>query len=324
MERGILGKKLYFSVNPHAGGGKCRAAWERALPELLSLGIDLTWEYSAGPDKAGAQARAAVCERGAEAVVVVGGDGSLYNVLNGVIVNDRLLRDDLTLAFFPAGTACDFARTIYDGASPSLPALLQNGVVAPVDVGCCTFHGAADARQRAYFLNSFDAGAGADTCMLVNAESGLVKRRLRNGRLAFMLTALRVLMTFPCTEAEVEADGKLYRGRYIIIGAGNGRCAGGGMLLFPRARLDDGRLELLLIEARGRLEILRLLPTVYTGGFFHARGVACLQVEQAVLRTARPAAVELDGEVPGKTAAAVVRVLPRLLPLLRPAEKIRA
>ena len=323
MGAGIAGKRLYCIVNPLAGGGKCGAAWRQILPDLIKRQPDLFWEYTEGAGTAGRQVGEAVLQRGAEAVVVFGGDGSLHDVINGIIRDDRLIRDDLILAFHPAGSACDLARTLYGKKHSALPDLLQSGVIRRVDVGRCTFRGREDMPRVSYFLNSFDAGAGADTCVRVNAGAGRAKRWLRNGRLAFMLNAFCVLMGFSYTDAEIIADEKGFSGRYIIIGVGNGRYIGGGMLLFPQASLDDGWLDLLLIEERSRKDILRLLPTVYRGGFFQACGVHAMKCKQVLLRTKRPIAIELDGEVPGYTEAQV-HVLPRLLPLLFPAADLRA
>ena len=316
MGKGIADKRIFFLINPKAGGGLAEKCWERELP-LLEGNIDFFYEYTEGPDSIGEQICRAVNERGAKAVVIVGGDGSLYDAVNGIITEDSLFSPDLVLGVCPLGSGCDFARYIYGGKHIPLIDLIMNGQVKRIDVACCEHADQDGSRQRHYFINSFDMGAGADTCVSVNAGDGRIKRLTHNGKLAFLLSALKVLLSFDYTETEIEADGQVYSGEYIIAGAGNGRFIGGGMLMFPRAALDDGMLDLLLVERRSKLKLFQAFPLIYSGSHLKLNGITYAKAVDVHIRTKRPIHIELDGEVPGYTDVSL-SVLPGILPLLLP------
>ena len=126
-------------------------------------------------------------------------------------------------------------------------------------------------------------------------------------------------MNFNYTVTEIELDDEKFSGEYIIMGCGNGAYIGGGMMLFPQASLTDGKLDLLLIPRKTRLQILKLFTKVYDGTILDIDGVVYRQTGRARFASARPVAAELDGEIPG-CAPLEVSVLGGLLPLLLPEE----
>ena len=317
MGKGIADKRIFFLINPKAGGGKAGTWWEVQRRLLDERGIDFFYEFTTSPVSAAAQIRRALTENGAEVLMIVGGDGSLYDAINVILEEGQLIRPGLVFGVCPVGSGCDFARYIYGGHSPTLPDLIQRGRVESIDVGCCEYAGISVVRERRYFVNSFDMGAGADTCALVNSGNGRIKRVTRSGKLSFLLSALKVLLSFDYTHTAIEADGREYKGEYIIAGAANGRFIGGGMLMFPDASLDDGMLDLLLVERRSRLKTLRAFPLIYSGRHLSQPGIEYVKAASIKIKTDRPIHIELDGEVPGYTDVSL-SVLPGVLPLLLP------
>lgn len=311
MSGSLKEKKLYFIVNPQSGGGSTAAFWQAALQMLNDRGYEYFWEYTQAGN-VGAQVRRAVLERGAEAVIAMGGDGTLYDVLNGIVENDRLINDDLIFAAYPTGSARDFGRTVFPEGRPDLLTFLEQAKVAPIDIGRCAFEGG----EVRYFINSFDVGAGADTCAEVNRDEGRIKRFWKNGRLAFKLTALRILMTFKYTDTTVELDNEIFRGSNIILGCGNGRYIGGGMNIFSLAEIDDGLLDVILIPRMSRMKIIRVFSRVYNGTVRLLPGVVYRQTTQVRITAAKALITELDGEIPGTTPVEI-KVLPGMLPFMR-------
>lgn len=315
MEAKIRYKRIYCIINPDAGGGNSRTWWETTMPELDRRGYRYSWEYM-HPGHIKQQVRTAVIEQGAEVIVVVGGDGSIFEVINAMVEQDKLIKEGLILVVSPTGSACDFARHIYPQQPKSLPTLLEHGQIHHIDLGCCRFQ-QQEAAVTKYYINSFDTGVGADTCFAINDRAGKIKKILKNGQLAFMLTALKVLMTYKYCHARIQLPEQTIEGEFIITGLGNGSYIGGGMKLFPHAALDDGLLDLLLIPHKSRLNILRLFPKVYSGDVINIAGAVYLQTPTAQISTQQPINIELDGEVPGTTDAEI-HVIPKLLPLLLP------
>ena len=311
----LIDKKIFFIINPHSGGKNSLQWWEQTQPLLDQRGYDYFWQYTndGGIDD---QVRAAVCEEGAEAVIAVGGDGTFSHALNGIIDNDALVKEDIVFVAAPLGTSCDFPRSLYANHKQDLLELLEEGVVRNIDIGRgCFIDDKGNEIGIKYFLNSFDAGVGADICYAVNANQGRLKKIFKSGRLAFMFAAIRELLRFEYTVTEVETEDETIRGEYIIIGFGNGVYAGGGMKLFPGARLDDAKLDLLLIPRKSRPDTLRLFAKVYTGKIRDIKGVIYRHLKSVSIKTERPIFVEMDGEVPGSTDLSL-RVCPKFLPLL--------
>ncbi|MDO4732828.1 MAG: YegS/Rv2252/BmrU family lipid kinase [Bacillota bacterium] len=318
MDTAFINRKLYFLMNPKAGLGKMSEQWKDICQKLNSLGVDYFWEFSQSGEDSSQQVRRAVLNQGAQVVVSLGGDGSLHDVVNGLIEKDQLLRPDIVLATYPAGSACDFSRLVYRNSRVDLVQLLQHGQVRDIDLGRCRYSG-PDARPRtSYFINGFDAGAGADTCIAVNEKEGRLKK-LFGGKLAFLLTALGVLTKFSYTRSQIRFDGEQEEGEYLLMALGNGQYMGGSMKFFPSSRLDDGKLDLLLARKRNFLSILPLFVRLYQGKLEGIRGCLFRQVEQVQISCERPIPFELDGEVPGFTDVEL-SILPASLPFLFPRE----
>ncbi len=315
METGIGNRKLYCIVNPGSGGGNtANIWWNNIMPVLDAKGYDYFWEETE-PGQIQQQVRRAITEKNAAAIAVVGGDGSLYEAVNGMVENDALIKENLVMAALPAGSARDFIRFLYKDQPSGILSLFDKGIIKNIDLGKCILHNADQEDQVRYFINSFDAGAGADTCAAINANEGKAKRVFKNGKTAFMLTALKVLMSFKYTQTRVELPGETFEGEYIIIGFANGQYAGGGMQLFPKAALDDGLLDLLLVPKKGRREILLTFSKLYNGSFLGIEDIVYRQATTAKIITERPILVELDGEIPGSTDVEI-QVVPKALPLL--------
>ena len=320
MGMGVADKRIFFLINPQAGGGSAAKWWAGQQPVLDAHGIDYFCEFTVSADSTAAQVNRAVMEKKAEVIIVAGGDGSLYNTVNAIIREGKLISPDLILGLCPIGSGCDFSRCAYGGRKISLIELLEKGSVTNIDLACCDYTSSSGEKIRRYYSNSFDMGAGADTCSRVNAEGGRIKRITKSGKLAFLLSALKVLTSFKYSNATIEADGLTYKGQYLIAGVANGQYIGGGMMMFPDGSLDDGLLDVLLVERRSKLEVFRTFPLIYSGRHIGKPGIVYTKAKRISIHTERPLDVELDGEVPGTTDAEIF-VLPHVLPLLIPAKE---
>ena len=319
MSEGIRSHRIFFIVNKYSGGGRAGSWWRSALPILEQQGLDFFWQYSEGGAATSAQVRRAVLEENATAVLAVGGDGHMHDIVNGLIAEDKLLREGLVYGVYPAGSGCDFARMLFkNGKNNNINGLLEllfNGQLLPIDVGRADFFGSDGEGRRTYFINGSDIGLGAETAWRVNARDGFLKRLLKNGQLAFFVAAMQALLAYKYLPMRIEADGENLDGQYLIAAAGNGRYMGGNMCLFPRAKLDDGLLELLLVGKMPKIRALRLFAKVYNGTVLEIKEVCYRQSRNVSLVPDKPLPLELDGELPGFTPLNIC-VLPQILPLL--------
>lgn len=238
-----------------------------------------------------------------DAVAVAGGDGTLNSVAQ------VLIDTGIPLLILPTGSANDLARTL--GIPPDLPSaarLLRHGQVRFIDVGL--------ANDRPFF-NVAHIGLGAAVTQILHPR---LKRKL--GPLAYPVAAFKALRFAKPFSARVESERGSVDVKTFQISVGNGRYYGGGSPIEAGARIDDGKLDLYSLEVSDLLRLLALAPRVRTGRQRLAAQVrvdACTRFE---VRTRRPRAVSLDGEILTHTPVTFT-VRPHAVAVFTPADPSR-
>ena len=294
-------------VNPLSGGGAAGAAVVPVARALREAGarVEVTW--SPGPRQILAQVAAAV-DRG-DVVVSVGGDGMLSSVAGEVAAHGG------TLGLVPAGRGNDFARMLGLPADPTaVAAVLLGGRTAPTDLLALR---TGDAAPRVV-AGSVYAG--------VDAVAGEIVDRVRwlPGPLQYPYAALRGLASYRPVAARVVVDDVVHAFRAATVVVANSAYYGSGMRIAPSASVHDGLLDVVVVEARSRSELIRALPGVYDGAHVERPGVHVLRGRRVEMSGTPAVPVGGDGEplgrLPGDPAEpAVVEVLPGVLDLLLPA-----
>lgn len=282
-----LAAPLVLIANPNAGHGQGADAVEVAARELRSAGVsDVAIERTGGPGDAVALALRAA-DGGARTVVAVGGDGTLHEVLNGLLSPGRH-GPVPRLGLIPVGGGNDYAREL--GLPAGDPAgaarLLARGVLRRVDVG--RLEGCDHGPEL--FLNNVGLG------FMGTANAARERTRWIPGRASYVAGGLLALLELEAHPLTVWVDGCAMTGRFPIVHVGLGRWCGAGVLLAPGARPDAGRFEVFVQAERSKLGLALRWPRL-------ARGAA-LGEDAAVLRGRRvrilgPAGLVLhaDGEV---------------------------
>lgn len=242
---------------------------------------------------------------GPRPVIAVGGDGTLNEVLNGLLEAGG----PVTLGVAPYGTGNDWARELGIPASPAaLCALLVQQKTRRVDVGRIEYQDGGGRAAR-FFINV--AGVGYDAYVLEHMWR-------RGPRLPAYLVALtRGLVTYRAPRFTVRAAGRCESGSLFVALAMLGQSCGGGMRFAPQARPDDGLMDLVTIDHLGPLAALRRLPKIYRGTILEDRAVRFRQCPEALVEAEPPARVEADGQLLGTTPVAI-RVLPGAIDFLVP------
>jgi len=242
------GRSFSFLVNPASGGGAAPGAVVPVARLLRDAGARVEVTYSPGPGAMAALVDEAV-GRG-DAVVAVGGDGMLSSVAGLVAAAAG------TLGILPAGRGNDFARVL--GVPDDVEGrarLLLEGQVRRLDLLALALPGA----EPRLVAGSVYAGVDARAAEIVDA-SRRVPRRLQ-----YPLAALRALATYRPARYRLVVDGVAREVDAATVVVANSACYGQGMRIAPDARVDDGRLDVVVIEAASRLELMRSLPKVYDG-----------------------------------------------------------
>jgi diacylglycerol kinase (ATP) len=292
-------------VNPAAGGGRTERGWPRLRDALARAGLDFDWVATRAAGDGVELARAGV-RNGHRLVVAVGGDGTVNEIVNGVTGPDGV--PHATAGAVLTGRGRDAGRN-FGVPTAMLPAVaaLVGGVDATVDLGLATW---ADGHRR-YFLGA--AGAGFDAAVAMRAAS--VGAR---GTLPYLLAVLATVRTSRPRPAMLTADGAvIWRAPLTAAIVANARHFGGGMRIAPHADPTDGALDLVVLGALGRLEMVRWLPTIYWGGHLSNPRVTTRRAARIVVDAPAPLPTQLDGEVDGTTPLTFT-VAPRALRLRLP------
>jgi YegS/Rv2252/BmrU family lipid kinase len=288
---------LTVIVNPHAG--KRRVGGE--IPELertlRARGLPYDLRPTKGPGDATRFAREALLD-GGRFVVAVGGDGTVHEVVNGMMDGDRPVVADAVLGVVAAGSGCDLVRTfgLPGDVSRSCQHLLGENTY-PLDIGKLTYMDHDATRKTRYFPNVAEAGLGA----AVAARAERLPRWLGQSRyfVAFWMTLPR----FRLADVRVQADLRTYEGPALMIIVGNCQYYGGGMKISPRSYPGDGVLDVLLFTGP-KSDAFTMLPRVYRGEHVPHGHIKEFRVRHELTIDAdRPLPLEADGEVLGVTPA---------------------
>ena len=279
--------------NPHAAGG--RAA--RLLPsvrEALARFADVDVLQTRGPGDAVAHVAEADLSQ-YDGLVAAGGDGTLFEVVNGLYTQPRDQRRPLGLV--PVGTGNAFARDLglLPGDWVKGIALIGRDRPRAMDVGRVDMEGAEPAF---HFVNIVGAGLPVDAMRAAERLKFL-------GSSAYSVAALwraMILKTFPLV---LDIDGKVIEQDALFVEISNTRYTGTSFLMAPSAHADDGLLDVTVVRRLSRPRLLRLFPTIYRGRHVHYEEVFTCQAR--TIRIAAPDGLTLapDGELRGSTPATI-------------------
>ena len=271
--------KPLLVINPRAAGrsaGKAYAAAAEAVERALGP-VDATFTEGRGH---GMELARAAAEEGRDLIVAVGGDGTLSEVVNGVMRSGRA--QSVRVGLVAQGTGGDFRRSLglQNGLKHYLDAIAC-GRERTVDVGRLSYRDDDGSIKERYFLNIVSAGMGGLVDRYVEATPAWV-----GGSLAYYLAALRAILR--CPEAQVccrtvlaeREDQRTLPARVVAVC--NGAYFGSGMHMAPMARLDDGVLEVVTVTQPTRLQMLLKSRTIYSGSHLLLPGVmhfSCQRVE---------------------------------------------
>jgi YegS/Rv2252/BmrU family lipid kinase len=281
-------------VNPASGRARARAVWPSVERELGRAGVRIDVELTTRPHEGEAMARAAARD-GRRRILVAGGDGSVHDVVNGIL-NAGLDADDrVTLAVAPGGTGNDWARSLGIGRDPqAIVASIVGGRTSLLDVGVIDFPRALPPKRR-WFVNV--AGAGYDAHVISRLPERVPSA------LAYFKGALGGLASYRSPLFHVTADGVTIDGRMLLALVANGRYCGNSMDVAPDARLDDGLFDVVLVDDVSLAMVLMKIAKLYRGTILGDPVVRHLRTASVRIDAEPRVAVEADGQVIGETPA---------------------
>jgi len=285
-------------LNPSAGAGTAMRKLSVLAQSLRRHGLKHEILLTKGRGHASELARQARAE-GVDVVAVVGGDGTLNEVLQAYIDANGDVVAGPDLALVPCGTGGDFRRTLgLSGALDEAVGRIRFGTRKGIDMGVLRLIGHAGEDIVRAFVNITSFGIGGQVDALANATP-----KWLGGKASFAVATLRAMATYRNAPVRVRVDGaSFYEGPAFNVAIANGRYFGGGMMIAPQADPSDGRFEVVALCDVSRLEAVTLSNRIYAGSHLAADGVKVghgVRIEAEPLHPWAHVLVDMDGEQPG-------------------------
>ncbi len=290
-----MNRKIKLIGNPVAGKHALAKKWPEIGGKLKNILGDFSTEFTKNIGDATTITRRAVSE-GYDTIVALGGDGTVNEVVNGFFENDGLINPEARLGIISMGTGGDLAKTFESPDSLEEAALcIKGNNIKKCDIGllkCLRLDGKPVCR---YFINIADAGFGGSLAGLVNNSS-----KALGPFFAYLSGLLRTLATYKNKTIQIQVDNS-YSEEQIVnsVIVANGQFFGGGMWIAPKARIDDGLFEVVIIGDISRREVLANIHKLYNGTLENHPKVRYFQGRKVTLKSNSDVMIETDGEQPG-------------------------
>lgn len=300
-------------VNPKSASGSTENRWARIAADWAQFYGAFNVDFTQHRGHAIELAKKAA-EEGREFIVACGGDGTINEVANGIMLSGK----DTELGVLPMGTGGDFRRTL---GMPSTirraSEALKNGVTKKIDVGKVTFVNHEDKTEERYFLNIASVGLSASIIERVKTTgnlSWLAFNSLR-GKASFAYSTMQEIINLKAKTVRVRFDDEPVKAlQTIVFCVANARYFGGGMKIAPDAVIDDGLFNIVNIGDIGTGKIMLNAQKLYAGTHYsldEVKHTTAKRIEVSAFGN-EEIHLETDGELPGKLPA-VFEILPSAL-----------
>jgi diacylglycerol kinase (ATP) len=252
-------------------------------------------------------------EQGLDYLVGVGGDGTFSEVVNGYMLAPKEARERTILAAYPRGSGNDFSRTAGKVQSMEhLYNLIKKGETNRLDIVEATYFENGEQKVR-YYDNSFDIGLGGLVCRFMN-KSG----KTWGSNFTYFYNILRSFLLYKRIPVELTSDELNFKGSVLLIALNNGRYFGSGLGVAPDAKLDDGKVNVVIARKINILQFLLFMPKLKKAQHIRIPELFYHEISKCTISSPmKDCPIEMDGEVIGnvpiqievkKHAARIIKV----------------
>lgn len=304
----MAAKHPYFIVNPQAGSGRSERLWPEIAAKVEALWGTCDFIFTRKEGDATRYAKLA-CEKGKSWVVAVGGDGTVHEVVNGLMQADA--KGNAVLGIISMGSGDDFVKTLGLPKDPfeALEVLREKKSQA-IDLIQVSYVNHDGKRESRYCMNLADFGLGGKVMQKVNASS-----KRFGSKLTYLFHSIATFLTFNSFSAVLESEERNYHFHYLIMGlVANGKFFGSGMCVVPEAEVGDGWMNVVLVEKMNIATFLKMVPQIYSREKVENKSIFRMKAKRLHVQptSEKPVYIELDGEQPG-TLPATFELVPRAL-----------
>lgn len=298
--------KIHVIINPVSAGGKTGHRWEHIKEVMFHYLKEFKYVFTEKPKQAIEITRELI-KSGFDTIIGIGGDGTLNEIANGFF-NDQggsIINEDASMGIVPSGTGSDFIRylKIPRDFKKSIE-LIKNSDNRRIDIGRITYSvspqsGINEQGNSKYFLNVADFGLGAEVVKKTSSVPAW-----KRGKLCYYKGLLGAISNYRGMKMTIRLDdSEPITKRFLLGAAANGGIFGGGMIIAPDARIDDGFFDVVLIEDMKKWELIFESRRLYTGTIKKNRKVMIKRAKKVEIKSGETVNIEYDGEIGGKTPA---------------------
>ncbi len=280
-------------MNPNSGSRKGLKDWGLISKLLVEYGIEFDNIFTEHKNHAIELGRKAVID-GYRKIIVVGGDGTMNEVINGIFLQDKVPTKDVKIGMIPVGTGNDWGRmyAIPNNYKEAIQ-ILKNNKTFIQDAGKITYQNAQT--HHRYFVNM--AGMGYDA--LVAKKTNAMKEKGGGGPFAYLINLFLGLIQYKFNHMMIVIDGEQkYNGKVFSVSVGICKYNGGGMMQLPTAVPDNGKFDVTLIKKASKIKVITNIKNLYDGSFVKIPEVETFTGEkiEIIARPKHSVFLEADGE----------------------------
>lgn len=282
---------LTFIVNPNSRSGHGKSLWLEIERELNKRTLPYSVHFTKYQQHAAKLVRQLTDNDKRHTIIVLGGDGTLNEVINGICHFDLV-----TLGYIPTGSSNDFARALRLPTNPAkaLEMILNASNLTQIDIGCAKY-------QEKSRLFAVSGGAGFDAAICHEAMVSKLKtffNHLKLGKLTYAAIALHQLFLCTPQKLSLSIDGEppITFQNTFFASVMNTRCEGGGFCFCPNALPDDGLLDVIVVHGLPKWKFILTLATAWKGAHTRFKGISIYRGKDVRLSFSSPLALHLDGE----------------------------
>ncbi|MEI8047371.1 MAG: diacylglycerol kinase family protein [Bacteroidota bacterium] len=287
----------FVLVNPNAGKRKGEKDWHEIAAQLTSAGIKYKYVFTEHRGHAVLLTREYI-ENGYRNIIVVGGDGTLNEVVNGIFLQDKIATNEIILAMIPVGTGNDWCRMFHiPGDYKQAIGLINKHKIFVQDTGAIKYISKEGGEKTRYFINM--AGMGFDA--LVAQKTNKQKELGKSNPLSYVVNIFSSLFSYTNTRVTILLDKEKITSDIFSMSVGICQYNGGGMKQAPDALPDDGLFDLTLIKPIGKFKIIRNIIKLFDGSFTQMPEVSTYRSTKIIIHSEPKMYMEADGESLGHT-----------------------
>ncbi|MFC1566116.1 diacylglycerol/lipid kinase family protein [Candidatus Neomarinimicrobiota bacterium] len=290
-------RKTFFICNPAAGAGLAHERWSVLYDELIAHNVAFDYQFTTMPKNATKIAND-VIEKGYSRIAVFGGDGTVNEVLQGIMKNGNAL-DKFEVVLIPAGSSCDFAKK-YPNSKSNIELILSEELFA-VDIGKIECNDRSGNPVTNYFINNSSIGVISLANEKYNNVRGLSKQIKRwSVDAAAIMAGIKAIGQFKPISCELQFDDEeVYFTEITNITVFKTPYFGGGMYYNVETKQDDGNFTVALVDRTSKLKLLGLIPALYAGTALNKKPAHHRNCKTLNFDTNRNFYIEMDGESAG-------------------------